>query len=194
MTHPTRTALDAAIADANRGHRPHEWERVSDDLASAAQAYVAHVDEKRAEPTHKGLKQMQDEVTAWCERKGWKGEGSAPVTFGDTMALLHSEVSEALEAFRDWGTNDATGHSNPSEHDYNCAWLATIAGGPKSSARCDCKVGESAKPEGIGSEFADVLIRLLDDCDRWGVDLAFEYERKMAYNEKRPYQHGGRAL
>jgi hypothetical protein len=39
-----------------------------------------------------------------------------------------------------------------------------------------------------------VLIRLLDDCDRWGVDLAFEFERKMAYNEKRPYQHGGRIL
>lgn len=112
----------------------------------------------------KTLRQMQDEVTAWCERKGWKGEGSASVTFGDTMALLHSEVSEALEAYRDWGTADATG----TEPD--------------------------AKPEGIGSEFADVLIRLLDDCDRYGVDLDAEYERKMAYNERRPFQHGGRIL
>lgn len=179
MTHPTRQALDAAIADARRGHRPGEWERVADDLAAAAIAYVDHVEEKRAEQP-KGLQQMQDEVTAWCERKGWKGEGSAPVTFGDTMALLHSEVSEALEAYRDWGLADATkdirvecyGQCQNPDH-------ASITPG---------------KPEGVGSEFADVLIRLLDDCDRWGVDLAFEYERKMAYNERRPYQHGGRAL
>ena len=180
MTHQTRTALDAAIADAQRGHRPHEWERVADDLAAAARAYVEHVEEGRAEQP-KGLLDMQREVTAWCERKGWKGEGSAPVTFGDTMALLHSEVSEALEAFRDWGTADATKDIRTECADGQCENPEHTYVTP-------------GKPEGVGSEFADVLIRLLDDCDRWGVDLAFEYERKMAYNEKRPYQHGGRAL
>lgn len=162
MTHPTREALDAAIADAQRGHRIHEYERVAFDLVSAAQAYIKHVEEKRVD-VRDHLEDMQRKVTEWCERKGWKGEGSAPVTFGDTMALLHSEVSEALEAYRDWGLADAT-------------------------------IGEGLKPEGVGSEFADVLIRLLDDCDRYGVDLRFEFERKMAYNEKRPYQHGGRIL
>ncbi len=111
---------------------------------------------------------MQAEVMEYCRAKGWAGPGSAPVTFGDTMALLHSEVSEALEAYRDHGLSDATKVQVPG------------AGPPK--------------PEGVGSEFADVLIRLLDDCDRFGVDLAFEFDRKMAYNRTRTYQHGGRTL
>lgn len=110
------------------------------------------------------LRAMQAEVMAFCHEKGWAG----PVTFGDTMALLHSEVSQALEAYRDHGLADVTKVAVPG------------TGMPK--------------PEGVGSEFADVLIRLLDDCDRWGVDLAAEFDRKMAYNRTRAYQHGGRAL
>jgi NTP pyrophosphatase (non-canonical NTP hydrolase) len=173
MTHPTRVALAEAIADAQRGHRITEYERVADDLAAAALAYIKHVDEQRVD-VRDHLEDMQRKVTEWCERKGWKGEGSAPVTFGDTMALLHSEVSEALEAYRDWGLADATK--------------------PDSYVRSALKPDALAKPEGVGSEFADIFIRLLDDCDRWGVDLRFEFERKMAYNERRPYQHGGRIL
>jgi NTP pyrophosphatase (non-canonical NTP hydrolase) len=172
MTHPAKIALLEAVGDAQRGHRITEWESAARRLAAEAMNYVAHVEEKRAEAP-KTLEQMQTEVTEWCERKGWKGEGSAPVTFGDTMALLHSEVSEALEAYRDWGLADATG--------VNHLDMSGLDGVPP-------------KPEGVGSEFADVLIRLLDDCDRWGVDLRFEFERKMAYNEKRPFQHGGRIL
>jgi NTP pyrophosphatase (non-canonical NTP hydrolase) len=233
MTHPTRIALAEAIADAQRGHRITEYERVADDLAAAALAYIKHVDEKRSETEFddvepksplerivywgqdefeeavlssgagdsvrrqqpKTLEDMQAEVTSWCERKGWKGEGSAPVTFGDTMALLHSEVSEALEAYRDWGLADATGANSPQAHLNGCDYRKAIlaSDGPKFHP-CTCDVAARSKPEGIGSEFADVLIRLLDDCDRWGVDLRFEYERKMAFNEKRPYQHGGRIL
>jgi NTP pyrophosphatase (non-canonical NTP hydrolase) len=198
MTHLTRTNLENAIADARRGHRIHEYERVADHIADAAEQYIAHVEGKRAEQP-KTLEQMQTDVTEWCERKGWKGEGSAPVTFGDTMALLHSEVSEALEAYRDWGLADATAAHSPSAHIAICAWRRWAEDpladhGKSKGPRCDCEFGADKKPEGIGSEFADVLIRLLDDCDRWGVDLRFEFERKMAYNEKRPHQHGGRIL
>ena len=185
MTHPTRVALAEAIADAQRGHRITEYERVADDLAAAALAYIKHVDEQRAD-VRDHLEDMQRKVTEWCERKGWKGEGSAPVTFGDTMALLHSEVSEALEAYRDWGLADAT-ETRPADHGRWCKSKGYA--GPCPSEECPIP-----KPEGVGSEFADVLIRLLDDCDRFGVDLRFEFERKMAYNEKRPYQHGGRIL
>jgi NTP pyrophosphatase (non-canonical NTP hydrolase) len=129
---------------------------------------------------------MQLEVRAWCERKGWRGEGAPGKTFGDDMALLHSEVSEALEAFRQWGTADAT-EVRPEDHLNWCA--AHGHTGPCPSV--DCPV---PKPEGVGSEFADVLIRLLDDCAEHGVDLVFEYERKMAYNERRPHRHGGKLL
>jgi len=53
---------------------------------------------------------------------------------------------------------------------------------------------ENGKPDDVASEFADVLIRLLDTCRRYDIDLQAEYERKMAYNRTRPYRHGGKKL
>lgn len=47
MTHPTRDALEIAIADANRGHRISEWEDVAARLGLAARKYIEHVDEVR---------------------------------------------------------------------------------------------------------------------------------------------------
>ncbi|SRR6266496_2446765 len=51
---------------------------------------------------------------------------------------------------------------------------------------------QTGKPEDVGSELADVLIRLLDTCHRYGYNLEKEYERKMTYNRTRPYRHGNR--
>jgi NTP pyrophosphatase (non-canonical NTP hydrolase) len=113
----------------------------------------------------KSLTQMRDEVLEFCAAHGWYDK---PVSFGEAIALLHSEVSEALEAFRIWGLEDGTALQAPE--------------------------GGHGKPEGVGSEFADVLIRLLDYAARFGVDLDYEYERKMAYNRTRPYRHGDKAL
>lgn len=120
----------------------------------------------------KSLAEMAAEVRQVNIDKGWR---SGDNTFGDYIALLHSELSEALEAYRDHRLEDATGKLRDA--------LDSVG-----------LEGQPAKPEGVGSEFADVLIRLLDTCDVYGIDLEAEYERKIAFNRTRPYQHGGRTL
>lgn len=118
------------------------------------------------------LKDMAAEVREVSEANGWFDDDRRPA---EGLALIHSEVSEWLEALRRWGTADATpvlvGHA---------AELPEGVIPPKT--------------EGAGSEAADVLIRLRDECDRQEIDLGAEFVRKLAHNRTRGYRHGGRAL
>lgn len=120
----------------------------------------------------KSLEQMQQEVFEVNTQNGWFDSNRS---FGDCIALLHSELSEALEAYREYGIADLT-KQRITLDDGSIDW------------------SDNPKPEGVGSEFADVLIRLLDSCHRYGINLEGEYERKIAYNRTRGYRHGGRAL
>lgn len=142
----------------------------------------------------KSLAEMQAEVLEFCIAKGWAGPTSAPKTFGDCMALLHSEISEALEAFREWGLQDKTDSDDLCKNCGRDNRNATHSALERTGHLSHPFEPTPPKPEGVGSEFADVLIRLLDDCERYGIDLEFEYERKMAYNHTRSYLHGGKIL
>lgn len=129
------------------------------------------------------LRDMAAEVREVNTANGWFDDDRRPA---EGLALLHSEVSEWLEALRSWGTADATKDERVPCHDPQCG---------DSTWDHDCtETTKPGKPEGVGSEAADVLIRLLDECDRQGIDLIAEYERKIAYNRTRGYKHGGRAL
>lgn len=108
-------------------------------------------------------------IQEYLRHNGFDG----PRTVPEMLVMLHSEVSEALEEWRTFG--DVRAHSN-------------VLG------RSDGSGETIAKPVGVPAELVDVLIRLLDTAARWNIDLWAEFQKKMAYNWTRPYQHGGRTL
>lgn len=93
--------------------------------------------------------------------KGW---WTTPKTFGEQIALFHSELSEALEEFRN-------GHT-PNEIYY----------------------GEDEKPEGVPIELADCIIRILDTCGFYNIDIWAAIMIKTQYNLGRSHRHGGKVL
>lgn len=142
----------------------------------------------------KSLATMQAEVVEFCVAKGWSGPGAPEKTFGDCMALLTSEVSEALEAFRVWGLKPMVRFKFDPRQAFGKPTLDVTGMDCSRVSEDDGGYNADVKPEGVASEFADVFIRLLDDCDRFGIDLEAEYERKMRYNRTRSFRHGGKAL
>jgi len=80
--------------------------------------------------------------------------------FGEVIALMHTELSEAYEEYRN--------HKSLNETYYE----------------------DDGKPCGIPSELADVIIRIFDFAGGANIDLEKIILEKMEYNEKRPYKHG----
>ena len=111
----------------------------------------------------KSLPDLQVECMKHAEIMGWHDN---PITFLDAMFLLMSECFEAGEAWRDHGFADMTPQ----------IWFGD----------------KPPKPEGVGSEFADILMRLLHYAAYFGIDLMTEYERKREYNLTRGHRHGGK--
>jgi NTP pyrophosphatase (non-canonical NTP hydrolase) len=91
-----------------------------------------------------------------------KGWTFETINIPEKLCLMHSEISEALEEYR---------------HGHLGLYYSETPEGPK--------------PEGMAVELADAVIRILHFCAHRGINLQHMIEVKMAYNEKRPYRHGG---
>jgi hypothetical protein len=104
----------------------------------------------------KTLSEYQQEIYDINVKNGWFDDERQ---WGDDVALLHSEVSEAFEAFRDWGTEDRTRALCMHEHEED-SWDGSY-----------CHPNHLCKPQGVANEFADVLVRVLDSCQRNKIDI-----------------------
>lgn len=93
--------------------------------------------------------------------KGWHTPSKS---FGEQVLMMHSELSEVVEAYRENGYMHVT-------------WDMT-----------------SFKPEGIPIELADLSIREFDTCTMYNINLLDAIFTKMKFNLTRPYRHGDKLL
>ena len=109
----------------------------------------------------KSVAELQFDIHQTAKQKGW---WTLPRSFGDITALIHSEVSEAFEIYRDGIEVDYIWHT------------------------------DNGKPEGIPIELADIIIRILDFAEQHHIDIEAAITDKMQYNTTRNYRHGGKIV
>lgn len=128
------------------------------------------------------IKRLSDVIYDIAYTHGWYDEDR---TFGDRIALITSELSEALEEHRN-------GHPFTEIYYRHAVGCSTdeYYRDPGQQPVCTC----TPKPEGVPIELADAMIRILDWCASENLDIAEAIAIKVAYNNTRPYRHGGKAL
>lgn len=117
-------------------------------------------------------------VHANAVEHGWWQEDRS---FGEIIALCHSELSEALEEYR---KGKKPNEIYCGECNCQCEYLTE-----------DCSRDiNKRKPEGIATELADCIISILDYCGKEGIDIEEAIKIKHEYNIHRPYRHGGKKI
>ena len=132
------------------------------------------------------INELAKEVHENAVAHGW---WEKPPTLPEALCLIHAELSEALEEYRE---------GNPLIYG-TCALAAEDC---KFSGVCD-RVGRPGegegidgpcKPEGIAVELADVILRTLDLMAAIGVDVDAVVMAKHKYNLGREYRHGDKTV
>jgi len=97
-----------------------------------------------------------------CEKGWWDQDDLKSRNFGEIMMLIVTEAAECYEHYRNG-------------QDINEVFY-----------------GKDDKPDGVPIEMADIIIRVLDACEAFSIDIERALYIKMAFNETRPHRHGGK--
>lgn len=176
-----RTAYDSiadgvrsgAWKDRKAGARPTGPLRNDRDVAATFGVSIAE------KPAPGGLNALRDEALRIAVEHGF-----TDATIGEDFALMHSEISEALE--------DHRAGKKPDEVWYEAKTPQKDA--DATVRYCFDEYAAGLKPAGIPSELADVLIRVFHFCGKHGIDIDKAVREKMAFNASRPMRHGGKKL
>lgn len=130
------------------------------------------------------IEELTRQIGTYADESGWSERFYGLREAGDEeglrdhvlakLALVDSEVAEAVEEIRD---------GRPYGETYYNEQLVTENGTP---------VGALRKPEGVPSELADVIIRVLHLCWMLEIDIKEILEEKLAFNRTRGVRHGGK--
>lgn len=104
---------------------------------------------------------------------------------GNRLLLIIGEASEAHEEERAGRAPTETYYSYPPVPPSLAVEFASGA-----DAREHWESTQTAKPEGVPSELADILIRVMDHASELKIDLAEIVKEKLEYNATRSYLHG----
>lgn len=109
-----------------------------------------------------------------------KGFFDKEKNIGEMLCLIHSEVSEALEADR--------------KEQFYIGDIDALIGGDIYPERDDENFKRGFESCGIKNSFqdelADIIIRVMDLAAYKGIDLEKHIAAKMRYNSLRPHKHG----
>ena len=144
-----------------------------------------------------------------------KGHYETERTFGDYIALFHSEISEALQAYQKMDDVQAvswnfklrgkrlestdpllTGEADQLWIEYaedDGTYVRRPLDIPADLVRLRA-AGYDCEPGGVPIELADEILRIADFFAAWGIDLDEAVRLKMEYNETREHRHGGKKL
>jgi NTP pyrophosphatase (non-canonical NTP hydrolase) len=114
------------------------------------------------------------------QRNVEKGFYEKPKNIGEMLCLIHSEVSEALEADRKDNYADKNLIQEMEAEGYT--W--------KDSETSFKSAFEKYVKNTFEDELADIMIRVMDLAAFKGIDLEFHIRQKMEYNLLRQKYHG----